>query len=119
MQAWKTNNEGTALNLADPTLRGSSRSEIIRCINIALLCVQDNVADRPNMAEVVTMLSSNQLTLPVPSKPAFFFERSSVIPETSSSSLDSNSMLIESNQSRGEFVQWSKAEVSITELYPR
>ncbi|KAG5622815.1 hypothetical protein H5410_008033 [Solanum commersonii] len=52
--------EGTTSNLIDPMLRGSSGlvSDITRCIHIALLCVQENVADRPTMAAVVLMLSS-------------------------------------------------------------
>ena len=46
-------------------------TEIIRYIHIGLLCVQENVADRPTMASVVLMLSSYSITLPTPSKPAF------------------------------------------------
>ena len=47
-------------------------TEIIRYIHIGLLCVQENVADRPTMASVVLMLSSYSITLPTPSKPAWF-----------------------------------------------
>ncbi|GLT30989.1 hypothetical protein SLA2020_057580 [Shorea laevis] len=36
-----------------------------------LPCVQENVARRPTMASVVLMLSSNFVSLQVPSKPAF------------------------------------------------
>ncbi|BBH05689.1 cysteine-rich RECEPTOR-like protein kinase 6 [Prunus dulcis] len=70
--AWKSWREGTASNLIDPTLRTGSRSEIMRCIHIGLLCVQENVADRPTMASVIVMLNSYSLSLPVPSQPAFF-----------------------------------------------
>lgn len=45
---------------------------MMRCIHIGLLCVQEDVDDRPTMASVVLMLSSFSLTLPVPSEPAFF-----------------------------------------------
>jgi hypothetical protein len=62
---------GTASNLVDPTLRASSTTEILRCIHIGLLCVQENVADRPTMASVILMLSSYSITLSVPTKPAF------------------------------------------------
>ncbi|KAL5774740.1 hypothetical protein ACOSP7_012297 [Xanthoceras sorbifolium] len=71
--AWKLWRDGTALNLVDPTLRSSSRTEMIRCIHIALLCVQENAADRPTMASVLLMLNSYSVTLPVPSEPAFFY----------------------------------------------
>ena len=45
---------------------------MMRCIHIGLLCVQEDLNDRPTMASVVLMLSSATLTLPVPSEPAFF-----------------------------------------------
>ncbi|KAF2291513.1 hypothetical protein GH714_025018 [Hevea brasiliensis] len=69
--SWRNWNEGTALNLIDPTLTVGSRSEMMRCIHIGLLCVQEHEANRPTMAQVVTMLSTYSITLPVPSKPAF------------------------------------------------
>ena len=50
----------------------TSSSDIVRCIHIGLLCVQENVASRPTMASVVIMLTSNSLSLPLPSKPAFY-----------------------------------------------
>lgn len=49
--------------------------EIMRCINIALLCVQENAADRPNMSDVVAMLSSEGMILPEPKHPAYFHTR--------------------------------------------
>ncbi|XWS15625.1 hypothetical protein CRYUN_Cryun34aG0017500 [Craigia yunnanensis] len=55
--AWRNWRAGTALNLIDPTLSDGSRNEMMRCIHIALLCVQENVAARPTMASVVLMLS--------------------------------------------------------------
>ncbi|XP_017978381.1 PREDICTED: cysteine-rich receptor-like protein kinase 29 isoform X2 [Theobroma cacao] len=63
--AWKNWREGTALNLIDPTLRDGSRNEMLRCIHIGLLCVQENVADRPTMATVVLMLNSSSISLPL------------------------------------------------------
>ncbi|GER52985.1 cysteine-rich receptor-like protein kinase [Striga asiatica] len=40
--------------------------------DIALLCVQENAADRPTMASVIVMLNSSSLTLATPIEPAFF-----------------------------------------------
>ncbi|KAK2992512.1 hypothetical protein RJ640_005659 [Escallonia rubra] len=48
----------------------SSMRDVVRCIHIGLLCVQEFAADRPSMATVVAMLSTPPLTPPVPSGPA-------------------------------------------------
>ncbi|KAL7154930.1 hypothetical protein ABFS83_03G037400 [Erythranthe nasuta] len=72
--AWRTWREGTTANLIDPMLRASSGSQrdMIKCIHIALLCVQENAVDRPTMASVVIMMNSLSITLPMPSKPGFY-----------------------------------------------
>lgn len=44
----------------------------MRCINIALLCVQENAADRPTMSDVVAMLSSKMMVLAEPKHPGYF-----------------------------------------------
>ncbi|XP_022142349.1 cysteine-rich receptor-like protein kinase 29 isoform X2 [Momordica charantia] len=75
--AWKNWTEGTITNIIDPLLAGTSIDEIMTCIHLGLLCVQENVASRPNMASVVLMLSSNSLTIPVPSAPGFLLLRNS------------------------------------------
>ncbi|KAJ0040675.1 hypothetical protein Pint_26809 [Pistacia integerrima] len=77
LQAWRNWTEGTALNLIDPSLRVDSISELMRFIRIGLLCVQENVVNRPTMASVVLMLTSYSLSLPIPSKPAFFMQSTS------------------------------------------
>lgn len=70
LQAWRSWREGTASNLIDPTLKTGSRNEIMRCIHIGLLCVQENVAaNKPTMAFVIVMLNSYSLSLRVPSQP--------------------------------------------------
>nr|GMC83833.1 putative receptor-like protein kinase At4g00960 [Ipomoea batatas] len=105
--AWRQWREGTALNLVDPFLRGNSGSvpEMMRCIHMALLCVQENVADRPTMSTVVLVLSSSSLSLPMPSAPAFFMH-SAISPEAP---LLLNEAAAYSSQN----------EASITELHPR
>lgn len=50
-----------------------SQSEVIRCVNIGLLCVQDHAADRPTMAAIVSMLSG-EAKLPQPKQPTFTFQ---------------------------------------------
>lgn len=50
------------------------QSEVLRSIQIGLLCVQPYPEDRPTMSFVVLMLSSN-IELPKPTQPGFFTER--------------------------------------------
>jgi hypothetical protein len=42
---------------------------INRCIQIGMLCVQDLASRRPKMSEVVLMLESKAITLPLPMQP--------------------------------------------------
>ena len=117
MQAWKNWKQGIVSNLVDLTLKAGSTTEIMRCIHIGLLCVQENVVDRPTMASVVLMLNSYSSTLSIPSKPAFFMNS-----DTESNiclQWEHDSRVIESNQSKSSSVQASINEVSITELSPR
>ena len=114
MQSWRKWNEGTPLDIIDPTLNIGPRSEIMRCINIGLVCVQENEALRPTMAQVSMMLSNYSVTLAAPSKPAFFLHG-----ETSILPLMNASMLTESDESRTKSPQWSNNEVSISEIDPR
>ncbi|KAF8087904.1 hypothetical protein N665_0562s0005 [Sinapis alba] len=45
--------------------------QVTRCIHIALLCVQANHADRPNMCKINLMLTSCKISLPAPHEPGF------------------------------------------------
>ncbi|XP_039060303.1 putative receptor-like protein kinase At4g00960 [Hibiscus syriacus] len=110
--AWRNWNEWTALEFVDPILRDGSRSEIMRCIHLGLLCVQENIAYRPTMASVVLMLSSYSMSLPVPSRPAF-----SVNTNTETATM--SDLLPLFNQSEREAIQDSVNEASISELDPR
>ncbi|GMJ14620.1 cysteine-rich RLK (RECEPTOR-like protein kinase) 26 [Hibiscus trionum] len=116
---WKNWREATTVNLIDPALRVSSKSEITRCLHIGLLCVQENVADRPTMASVVIMLNSNSLTLPMPSEPAFFMH-SSVGSDVSYSSTGYSSRVnITTNRSSDEVFPLAKHVDSFSEPFPR
>ncbi|KAJ4703273.1 Receptor-like kinase [Melia azedarach] len=113
--AWKNWRKGTTMNLIDPALPSGSSAEMIRCIHIGLLCVQENAASRPTMASVVLMLNSYSLTLPVPSEPAIFMH-------PIESDMSSSMAIIqdsESDQSRTETRPLSVNDASITELDPR
>lgn len=60
------------------------QSEVLRSIQIGLLCVQPYPEDRPTMSFVVLMLSSN-IELPKPTQPGFFTERKNRESDSSSS----------------------------------
>lgn len=71
MQAWKNWRNEKPLEILDADLEESfSPSEVIRCIQIGLLCVQQNPDDRPTMERVVSYLSSVSVELPLPQEPA-------------------------------------------------
>jgi hypothetical protein len=101
----------------DPTIRPSTTTEIMRCIHIGLLCVQENAADRPTMASVVLMLNSYSITLQVPSQPAFFMHNNI---DSETSCLEQSTWVTKSDEgSKGNSVEASTNEASITELHPR
>lgn len=82
-QAWKVYKDGNFLELvAEDIVEKCSPSEVLRVIQIGLLCVQPHPEDRPSMPTVVLMLCS-EITLPEPKQPGFFTER---IPLNSDSS---------------------------------
>ncbi|GLU23476.1 hypothetical protein SLE2022_394760 [Rubroshorea leprosula] len=81
--AWDLWTSGRPLELMDPGLRDiSSAYELVRYINIGLLCVQDRASDRPTMSSVVSMLSNELTILPSPKEPAFSNVRSVGNPNT-------------------------------------
>jgi hypothetical protein len=44
--------------------------QLMKCINIGLLCIQDDPNDRPTMSNVVTMLDSEAKIVPTPKRPS-------------------------------------------------
>ncbi|KAK3199340.1 hypothetical protein Dsin_022755 [Dipteronia sinensis] len=78
--AWRLWNEERTVELIDKSLDYSSASsEMLRCIHVGLLCVQQRPEDRPNMSTVVLMLGGER-SLPQPKQPGFFTERN--LPES-------------------------------------
>lgn len=77
----------------DRSLRNEPQiTEIMRCIQIALLCVEENRADRPAMWDVVLMLSCEGVTLPVPKHPAYY-KRDGMGTDLSQSQTEDTSMV--------------------------
>ncbi|KAL0341134.1 UNVERIFIED_CONTAM: G-type lectin S-receptor-like serine/threonine-protein kinase [Sesamum radiatum] len=69
---WKLWNEDNVEATIDVRIwSGSHQAEVVRCIQIGLLCVQELPKDRPSISAVVGMLSSNIVELPKPKQSAF------------------------------------------------
>ncbi|KFK28721.1 hypothetical protein AALP_AA7G038500 [Arabis alpina] len=100
---WRSWREDVILSVIDPSLTTGSRNEILRCIHIGLLCVQESAATRPTMATVALMLSSNSFTIPTPARPAFVLE----------------SVLSSDVTSSTEGLQMSLNDLTISESSPR
>ncbi|KAI9123670.1 hypothetical protein K1719_004970 [Acacia pycnantha] len=114
--AWKLWREGTPLELLDPSLRNSySGNEVIKCIHISLLCIQENPALRPTIQSIMVMLSSHSITLSDPQEPAFLF--------IDRQRTDANNQAIffenSSDQSTSRSMQRSVDEDPISDLFPR
>ena len=78
MKAWLLWKEGRAKELIDSCFEDSSvEPQVLRCIQVGLLCVQKYSEDRPTMNSVVLMLSNDGVRLPKPKEPGFFMEMSS------------------------------------------
>lgn len=73
---WELWQEDKAMEIVDSTLKESYNShEVLKCIHIALLCVQEDAVDRPTISAIIVMLDS-EISLPCPKQPAFIFRTS-------------------------------------------
>lgn len=71
-QAWDLWDKGRAIELLDPLITKScSREQVLRCIHVGMLCVQDVAAHRPNMPAVILMMESENSSLSMPRQPTF------------------------------------------------
>ncbi|KAK3431968.1 hypothetical protein EUGRSUZ_E04147 [Eucalyptus grandis] len=74
--AWHLWCEGRGLDLIDEAIANAfSVSEVMRCIQLGLLCTQDHATDRPNMLAVVLMLNGES-NLSQPKQPTYTFSSS-------------------------------------------
>jgi len=70
VQAWHLWSERRVMELLDSSIGDSTpKGKALRYIHIAMLCVQDSASRRPNMANVLLMLGSEDTTLPLPKQP--------------------------------------------------
>ncbi|CAL5339516.1 unnamed protein product [Camellia sinensis] len=68
-ELWK---DGKGMDFMDPLLDDSSSScKLMRCMQVALLCVQEKWQERLSMLEVSSMLKNETEMVPIPQRPAF------------------------------------------------
>ncbi|GAU28725.1 hypothetical protein TSUD_372320 [Trifolium subterraneum] len=88
--AWRLWIENMPMELLDTHLLDMCiSSEVIRCIQVGLLCIQQKPGDQPDMSSVILMLNGEKL-LPQPKAPGFFIGNGS----TETMSPSSNQMSI-------------------------
>lgn len=75
---WRHWTEGTIVEMIDDSLgRNYSESEVLKCVNIGLLCLQHSPMDRPTMSDVMVMLNGDDTSsIPSAARPTFFLDRS-------------------------------------------
>ncbi|KAF7152679.1 hypothetical protein RHSIM_Rhsim01G0040300 [Rhododendron simsii] len=100
---WKC---GKGMEFMDPSLDDTNSScKLVRCMQIALLCVQENPADRPSMLELSLMLKDETAAMNTPKRPAFSTRR------------DEDEVQVQESTSQQEI--WSVGDVSFTQIVAR
>ncbi|XP_055961316.1 G-type lectin S-receptor-like serine/threonine-protein kinase SD1-1 [Mercurialis annua] len=64
--------------------------ELVKCIHVGLLCVQQRPEDRPTMASVVVMLDIENPILLQPKQPGYYTERFFTDTDSSSTNVKSH-----------------------------
>lgn len=82
--------EDRPLELMDPCLENSTDSssilmEVMRCIHVSFLCLQQRPEERPSMASVAVMLGSDG-PLQAPKQPGFLIDYADGLSEGTTSS---------------------------------
>ncbi|XP_049383761.1 G-type lectin S-receptor-like serine/threonine-protein kinase At4g03230 [Solanum stenotomum] len=115
--AWKLWMENKALDIMDQSLVDTfNEIEVVKCINIALLCVQEDPGDRPIMSNVIIMLGSDHsMPLPRPNQPAYVTRKNYTIGASTSSSSSYNY----NNYYNYDSFTGSKNELTITDMQGR
>ncbi|XP_042023097.1 G-type lectin S-receptor-like serine/threonine-protein kinase At1g11330 [Salvia splendens] len=68
--AWKMWSEGNGLSFVEESIASNeTEEEMVRCIQIGLLCVQEHPKDRPSIEMVLSMLNHDIVELAAPKQP--------------------------------------------------
>ncbi|XP_009373490.2 LOW QUALITY PROTEIN: G-type lectin S-receptor-like serine/threonine-protein kinase RKS1 [Pyrus x bretschneideri] len=94
---WQLWSEDRALEIVDSSLESYAPDEGMRCIQVGLLCVEEESKNRPSMSAVVFMLSG-EASAPSPQQPAFSLRKNSsgdaAVPSVSKGSCSINDVTI-------------------------
>ncbi|KAF8046082.1 hypothetical protein N665_4039s0001 [Sinapis alba] len=107
--AWRLWTNKTELDLVDPVIVDNcQKSEVVRCIHVGLLCVQEDPVERPTFSTILLMLTSNNVILPVPQQPGFVIQARPKrdLPDSNQSTMTNCAIR-------------SVSDASVTDLYPR
>lgn len=81
-KAWKHFQSGDLEEIFDPNLNWKNhndsitiKKEIVRVVQIGLLCTQEIASLRPSMSKVLQMLKNKKEVLPLPSNPPFLDDK--------------------------------------------
>ncbi|KAF5202402.1 Receptor-like protein kinase, partial [Thalictrum thalictroides] len=68
---WTLRESGRLMEMVDVTVGSFPQQELLKCIQIGLLCCQENIQDRPTMSSVALMLSEGSVTTFLPGRLAY------------------------------------------------
>ena len=89
LQAWDLWQEGKGLELVDLTIRDLCvEYQVLRCIHVSLLCMEDGVVDRPTMSNMLSMLTNESTQLPLPKKLTFSIGKKAIEANTLNNELE-------------------------------
>lgn len=93
LQAWSLWKDGNARDFVDSSIVESCPlHEVLRCIHLGLLCIQDQPSARPLMSSIVFMLENETAVLPAPKEPIYFTRREYGTDEDTRDSMRSRSL---------------------------
>uniref|UniRef100_A0A0E0DBN8 Receptor-like serine/threonine-protein kinase n=1 Tax=Oryza meridionalis TaxID=40149 RepID=A0A0E0DBN8_9ORYZ len=91
--AWSLWKDGNARDFVDSSIVESCPlHEVLRCIHLGLLCIQDQPSARPLMSSIVFMLENETAVLPAPKEPIYFTRREYGTDEDTRDSMRSRSL---------------------------
>ncbi|KAK7257020.1 hypothetical protein RIF29_30696 [Crotalaria pallida] len=86
--AWELWSGGVCHQLMDPSLNDTFvPDEVQRCIHVGLLCVEHYANHRPDMPDIISMLTNKSDAIAIPKRPAFYVGRHVFEGQTSNSEM--------------------------------
>ncbi|KAL9258679.1 Cysteine-rich receptor-like protein [Drosera capensis] len=115
-QAWRLWNEGAVLEFVDKEMcENFPCEEVIKCIHIGLLCIQEVPARRPKIGFIIALLNGEAVDIPSPTAP-YYLSSSSI--EASPIEGNLRAMKGDNQDQNAEFMEEIRWD-SITTMFPR